>query len=301
MMEMILKCIGYGIGGYIVVTMTLAGVMAVLQERKIWAPKTLPSLNPLGMLKVFGLNIAWFTGCFIGVGLFMIKKILTLGLSDLAKDINVWVEPVVGGAVLKMFVGEVQVLGTENLPPVDLLPSPIYVANHASQIDVAAVYAIQRRFKWIAKQSVIYLPGVGAVMLFGAHVLIQRVGKNKKSVKSLFEKSQEAVESGIPMFFFPQGTRKIAQRLPFKDGAFIVAQNSKAPLVPISIEIPRNAWNSMYPFNILWLSNKRPVVKITIHKMITVTGEENRDTLKQACFDQIYSVLPEVPEDEKSK
>ena len=137
-------------------------------------------------------------------------------------------------------------------------------------------------------------------MLFGDHVLIQRKGKNKKSVQTLFEKSQAAVESGIPMFFFPQGTRKIAQRIPFKDGAFIVAQTSKSPVVPISLEIPRDAWNSLYPINLLW-SSYRPVVKITIHPTVAVTGEENRETLKQSCFDQIYSVLPEVAEDEKSK
>jgi len=301
MIEIVVKYIGYGIGVYVVVAMTLAGVMAVFQEAKIWAPRPLPSLSPLGMLKVFGLNISWFTGCFIGVGLVILKKVLTLGSSDLAKDINTMVEPIVGGAVLRMFVGRVQVVGSENLPPVDLIPSPIYVANHASQIDVAAVYEIHRRFKWIAKQSVVYLPGVGAVMLLGGHVLIQRSGKNKKSVKGLFEKSQDAVESGIPMFFFPQGTRRIDQRLPLKDGAFIVAQNTKAPLVPISIEIPHNAWNSTYPFNRLWSSSQAPTVKITIHKMMTVTGEENLETLKQACFDQIYSILPEISEDEKSK
>ena len=300
-MNQVLSIIGYIVVGYVVVLVTVAGFMAVVQETKIWAPKALPSLSPWGMFKVFGLNIVWFTGCFIGVGLAIIKKVLTAGTSDLAKDINTWVEPVVGGAVLKIFVGDVQVVGSENLPSPDIVPSPVYIANHASQIDVAAVYAIQRRFKWIAKQSVVYLPGVGGVMLFGAHVLIQRKGKNKKSVQSLFEKSQAAVESGIPMFFFPQGTRKIAQRLPFKDGAFIVAQTSKAPLVPISIEIPRNAWNSLHPISLLWSSSSRPVVKITIHPVVPVTGEENRETLKQNCFDQIYSVLPKVAEDEKSK
>ena len=299
----VLSIMGYIFGGYVVVLMTLAGVMAVFQEYKIWAPKSLPTLSPWGMCKVFGLNIVWFTGCFIFVALAIVKKIVTLGSSDLAKDINTWVEPVVGGAVLTLFVGHVHVVGKENLPEPNRVPSPVYVANHASQIDVAAVYAIQRRFKWIAKQSVVYLPGVGGVMLFGGHVLIQRSGKNKKSVSSLFERSQAAVQSGIPMFFFPQGTRNIAQRIPFKDGAFIVAQNTKAPLVPISIDIPRNAWNSMYPINLLWSSSQtRPVVTLTIHKPVEVTGHENRETLKQMCFEQIYSVLPEEPqEDEKRK
>ena len=299
----LLKYLGYAILGYTVIFMVLAGAMAVVQEAKIWKPKVLPSLSPLGMIKVFGLNIVWFTGCFIGVTLAIVKKFVTLGYSDLSKDINTMVEPIVGGLVLRIFVGKVQVDGMEHLPPIDAIPAPVYVANHASQIDVAAVYAIGRRFKWISKKSVVYLPGVGGVMLFGDHVLIQRTGKNKKSVQTLFEKSQAAVESGIPMFFFPQGTRKIAQRLPLKDGAFIVAENSKAPLVPISIDIPMNAWNSMYPANLLWASGDSavPVVKITVHKPIPVTGNETREALKKACFDRIYSVLPDIGETEKSK
>jgi 1-acyl-sn-glycerol-3-phosphate acyltransferase len=296
----LLLYIGYGIAIYVFGMMGLAGGMAVIQEAKIWKPNTLPSLSVLGMLKVLGLNLLWFIGCFIGVGLVICKKVFTFGISDLAKDVNTIVEPVVGGAVLQIFVGQVEVTGMENLPPKDTLPAPIYVANHASQIDVAAVYAIQRRFKWIAKKSVVYLPGVGGVMLFGAHVLIQRSGKNKKSVHSLFEKSQASVESGLPMFFFPQGTRQLAQRLPFKDGAFIVALNSKAPLVPISIDIPKDAWNSMYPLSLLW-SSYAPKVRITVHPPIPVTGKESREQLKQACFDKIYSILPDWTAEEKNK
>lgn len=296
-MANLLLYVGYAVGIYVLGGMGLAGLMAVYQEYKIWAPPSLPTLNILGMAKVFCFNLVWFVGCFLGVALMIMKKILTLGSSDLAKDVNTIVEPLVGGAVLRMFVGKVQVVGEENLPPLGV-PAPVYVANHASQIDVAAVYAIKRRFKWIAKKSVAYLPGVGGVMLFGAHVLIQRRGKNKKSVQTLYEKSQIAVESGIPMFIFPQGTRKIDQRLPFKDGAFIVSLNSKAPLVPISIDIPRDAWNSWYPFSI---SGRCPTIKLTIHPQVTVSGKEDKEELKKICFDKIYSVLPDVPEDEKSK
>ena len=185
-----------------------------------------------------------------------------------------------------------------NLDP--RIGSLLHVANHASQIDVGAIYAIQRRFKWIAKQTVALLPGVGWIMILGQHVMIQRSGKNKQSVRTLFAKSQAAVESGIPMFIFPQGTRKIAQRLPFKDGAFIIAQTSKAPLVPISIDIPRDAWNSLYPLSLIW-TRKRPIVKITVHEPLLVTGEESRESLKKICFDRIYSVLPNVEEDAKTK
>ena len=35
-------------------------------------------------------------------------------------------------------------------------------------------------------------------------------------------------------------------------GAFKIALDNEAPLVPLSIEVPRNVWNSLYPLNLLW-------------------------------------------------
>ena len=51
---------------------------------------------------------------------------------------------------------------------------------------------------------------------------------------------------------FPQGTRRVIENLPFKDGAFKIAIENEAPLIPVSINIPINMWNSMYPLNLLW-------------------------------------------------
>jgi 1-acyl-sn-glycerol-3-phosphate acyltransferase len=138
-------------------------------------------------------------------------------------------------------------------------------------------------------------------MWLGDHVIIQRKGNNKKSVSDLFAKSNRAIKSGIPMFFFPQGTRRIAEKLPFKDGAFIVAQDNKSKIVPISLEIPKNAWNTLYPLSLLW-TKECPVVKMTIHKPIQTTGSEDRQELKERCMKVIYDALPPVPsESEKDK
>jgi 1-acyl-sn-glycerol-3-phosphate acyltransferase len=131
-------------------------------------------------------------------------------------------------------------------------------------------------------------------MFFGQHVLIdRRKGKNEKSVNTLFQKCSASVKSGLPVFFFPQGTRRIAERLPAKDGAFIVAEMAGSTLIPISIEIPMDAWNSLYPFNLLW-GGSQPTIKIFVHKGILVNnGKETREDLKNRCMDQIYSVLPD--------
>ena len=291
----VLYWIGTGLLWYIFVATLAASAVAVWQEHKIWQSKALPSLSLIGQCKVFLFNVFWMIGCLIGSLCIILKWILTFGHSDIALEGNRWVENTVAKVCVRLFVGRVSLKGVEHLPATDLVPAPVYVANHASQIDVGVVYFLNRRFKWISKLSVLYIPGVGLVMWLSQHVFIdRRKGKNNKSVSALFDKSNAAVQSGLPMFFFPQGTRRIAERLPAKDGAFILAQNNHSLLIPVSIEIPLNAWNSFYPLNMLW-GGSAPVVQITVHPSIR-PGENNekegREQLKQQCMDQIYSVLP---------
>ena len=277
---------------YVVVTSLLAAAVAVAQEGKIWRPKVLPSLSPWAKLKIFVFNVVWFLLCLAGSILIVAKWVCMLGTSDIEKEASRLVEDVVARLVYRTFVGGVQVVGLENLPPENMVPAPVYISNHASQLDTALVYFLRRRFKWISKKSVLFLPGVGALMSLGKHVFIdRRKGKNGLSVSNLFEKSNATVQAGVPMFIFPQGTRRIAERLPAKEGAFIIAQTNKSPLVPVSIDIPLSAWNSLYPLNILW-GGEQPVVKITVHPFLEVTGSEDREKLKENCMNQIYSVLP---------
>jgi lysophosphatidate acyltransferase len=298
---------------YIAVSTIGAALVAVHQESKIWKSKGIPSLSFLGQVKVFLFNMSWMIGCLIGALFILIKHIVTLGASDLSKESNRIVEDTVAKLCIKAFVGNVQIIGRDHLPPIDVKPAPVYIANHASQIDLGVVYYLNRRFKWISKLSVLYVPGVGLVMYLSKHVFIDRKkGKNEKSVSNLFEQSRIAIQDGLPMFFFPQGTRRIVERLPAKDGAFIVAQTNQSILVPISIEIPPNAWNSYYPFHLLWGRKGDtaavPIVTITIHPSISsspltssTNEKEDRERLKTQCMEQIYSVLPNYDEVSHSK
>ena len=258
--------------------------------------------------------MCWMIGCLIGALLVIIKHVLTLGTSDLSKESNRIVEDTVAKLCIKMWVGNVRIVGRDHLPPVDVTPAPVYIANHASQIDLGVVYYLNRRFKWISKSSVLYVPGVGLVMYLSKHVFINRTkGRNEKSVSNLFEQSRIAIQDGLPMFFFPQGTRRIVERLPAKDGAFIVAQTNHSILIPISIEIPAPAWNSYYPFDRVVLGRKGnvPTVTITIHPAIpsspsvstngtAISEKEDRERLKNRCMEQIYSVLPNYDNDDSN-
>ena len=279
----------------------VASLAAVYQERKIWLDRRVPSLTMIGMIKVFCLNVIWMTFCFVGAVLTAMEAAATqnwLNLKHTRKLAHMLVERKCAMLVATLFVGPVVVKGAENLPPDNPgSPAPVYIANHASQIDTAVVYYIERQWRWIMKSSIMFLPGVGQVTYLGDHIWIDRVKRKNKSkdsitgARNLYVKSDASIQEGVPMFFFPQGTRRMAERLPFKDGAFKVAVNNDSVLVPISIEVPLTAWNSFYPFV------KADPVVLTVHKPVVSKGKDI-ETLKKETSEIIYSVLPDYSKQE---
>jgi len=275
----------------------------VYQEYKIWRSDLLPSLPLYGMLKVYFMNVVWTSGSLLGALALLPKHLLTGNVEREAHEI---VERGVAKICAAWFCGPVVVKNAEKLPAYDPgSPAPIYICNHASQLDIAAVYSIDRRFKWIAKSSVRFLPGVGQIMTLSRHVWVDRKRKKNKnggsgSVSNLYEKSNEAVQAGCPMFFFPQGTRCMSEQLKFKDGALNIAMQNKSSLIPLSLDIPLDAWTRSYPFTTQKFDSFAPIV-ITVHDAIQVKGDENKDELRKQCFDTIYSVLPDFQKNEKKK
>ncbi|KAL7535124.1 hypothetical protein ACHAWF_005066 [Thalassiosira exigua] len=277
-------------------------LVSVFQERRIWKSPLLPSLSPFGILKVFLFNVVWMGATLVGGFLLLPKFVLGKFLGfDCQYEAHL-VEKMTSKLCCLMFIcPKVEVRGAENLPPLDgSSPAPVYVANHASQVDLGVVYFLGRRFKWISKDSVRYLPGVGLIMTMGQHVFIVRKGKNKKSVTNLYEQSNNAIQSGIPMFFFPQGTRRMAVRLPFKDGAYRVALDNESQMIPVSIDIPLSCWNSWYPFCLLWGGSVDNVV-LTVHKPIQAKKGMDKEELKKKTYDEIFSALPLIGEEVKQK
>lgn len=277
-------------------------ILSVFQERRIWKSNFLPSISPFGLLKVFLFNVLWMGITLVG-GLLLLPKFILgklLGF-DCQYEAHV-VERVTAKLCCLCFIcPKIEIRGAKNLPPDDgSSPAPVYVANHASQIDLGVVYFLGRRFKWISKDSVRYLPGVGLIMTLSQHVFIVRTGKNKQSVSNLYQQSNNAIQSGLPMFFFPQGTRRMAVRLPFKDGAYRVALENESLLVPVSISVPLTAWNSWYPLCLLWGGSVENVV-LTVHKPIQAKEGMDKEELKKKTYDTIFSVIPLIGEEVKEQ
>jgi len=157
-------------------------------------------------------------------------------------------------------------------------------------LDIIILYFLKRRAVWISKKSVSYLPGVGGIMVMGKHILLDRKGRD--SIKQMYAKAKDKINSKTSIYIFPQGTRSRVKTLPFKHGGFSIALETGADIIPVSIFIEKFAWTQLFP-----IFTTKPIARLTVHKRIENSKYENTDEGKKKmateCFDRIYSVRSE--------
>jgi len=124
------------------------------------------------------------------------------------------------------------VLGKENLPKNGR--AVVFVANHKNDLDILAIYMLGMRFRWLLKRELLRIPILGWGMALIGYVPVKR--DSARSRKQCMEDAKVFIDKGIPMLFFPEGTRvKDPDMKPFKLGAFRLAHDAKVPVIPISI------------------------------------------------------------------
>jgi len=123
----------------------------------------------------------------------------------------------------------------------------ILVSNHASILDIPAlISAAPFPVRFLAKKSLLWFPIFGWVLYFSGHILIHR--QSAQSALRSLKKAPSLLKKGISIIVFPEGTRSPDGEVKeFKLGAFLLAQYSKFPVVPISISgtydmLPRHGW-----------------------------------------------------------
>ena len=126
----------------------------------------------------------------------------------------------------------VEVTGLDHVR--DLGPA-IFVANHASYLDVVVVLAtLPANLRLAAKGRLATYPVLGTVIPKANYIAIEKT-KLSQQMEGADEVSA-ALGSGESMFVFPEGTFVRAPGLlPFRLGAFRAAAESGRPLVPIAI------------------------------------------------------------------
>jgi 1-acyl-sn-glycerol-3-phosphate acyltransferase len=111
----------------------------------------------------------------------------------------------------------------------------IIVCNHNSFVDIpTTTYAIPGASKSLAKQELARIPVWGIMYKVGS-VLVNR--DDPDSRKRSFTEMKEVLNMGVHMLLYPEGTRnKTDDPLKsFYDGAFILAIETKRPIMPTVI------------------------------------------------------------------
>jgi 1-acyl-sn-glycerol-3-phosphate acyltransferase len=126
----------------------------------------------------------------------------------------------------------VRVMGLENLPPEPC----IIMSNHVSNLDPTVLLpAVPRMTSVMLKKELMKIPLLGTAMRMGKFVPVSRERSREEAMKSVAA-AADALRSDMNVLIFPEGTRSSdGHLLPFRKGAFFLAAETGAPIVPVVI------------------------------------------------------------------
>ena len=122
----------------------------------------------------------------------------------------------------------------------------VLVCNHQSSGDILAMFSLRKQFRWVAKRVLFAVPFLGWMMAMAGYVGIKRGSKSSR--ERMMAKCREQLAMGNTIAMFPEGTRSTTKQMrPFKPGAFVLACETKKPVLPVIMEgtletLPRESW-----------------------------------------------------------
>lgn len=126
----------------------------------------------------------------------------------------------------------VQVIGLENVPKNQ---AAVFVANHASYLDIPAIWGyVPVQFRIMAKRSLFYVPFMGWFLSRAGHIPVDR--ENSRAALANINRAVDKLRAGCSLVVFPEGHRSVDGMLQeFKNGGFKLAQKAGVPIVPVTI------------------------------------------------------------------
>jgi 1-acyl-sn-glycerol-3-phosphate acyltransferase len=127
----------------------------------------------------------------------------------------------------------VRVEGLENVQPG---VHYIFLSNHVSNLDPPVLLpSIPGMTSVFLKKELMKIPLLGTAMRMGKYIPVSR-GNSREDAQRSVEAATDALNSGLHITVFPEGTRSTDGRLlPFKKGAFFLAEATGAPIIPVVI------------------------------------------------------------------
>ncbi len=113
--------------------------------------------------------------------------------------------------------------------------SLVYMANHRSLYDIAALLAVlDTPVRFLAKRSLFRLPGFGWGLRAAGFVPVDREDRSRAA--ETFAAACGLLSSGVSVVVFPEETRSSGPRMrPFQRGGFLIALKGRALVAPVGI------------------------------------------------------------------
>jgi 1-acyl-sn-glycerol-3-phosphate acyltransferase len=133
--------------------------------------------------------------------------------------------------ILAISMVRVKAKGLDNV----LNEPAIYVANHASQLDIPIICTrVNRPMFFIGKIELKKIPILSQYMKIVGMIFVDR--KNRERAMASMRTAIQDIQGGKSIAAFPEGTRtKTGELLPFKKGVFTIAKEGRIPIVPIAV------------------------------------------------------------------
>ncbi|AAM73253.1 MAG TPA: 1-acyl-sn-glycerol-3-phosphate acyltransferase [Chlorobaculum sp.] len=172
---------------------------------------------------------------------------------------------------------EVKVEGEENYNP---NKNYLVVSNHAGMADIPLILgSMKLNLRFVAKEELGKIPVFGPALKSAGYVFIKR-GQNREALQSML-KAADTLKAGRSIHIFPEGTRsKTGKILPFKRGAFIIAEKAKVPVLPVTI-VGSN------------LITPKKSLKINHGTVRLIIGKPIEPAKAEALMKESYSVISE--------
>lgn len=162
----------------------------------------------------------------------------------------------------------------------------VVVSNHASQADPFLISFLPWEMKWLSKEVLFRIPVVGWMMWLAGDIPVKR--GSTSSAGDAMRRCKDWLDRGVPVMIFPEGTRSLdGNLLPFKDGAFRLAADTGAQLLPIAVDgthdaLPKHSWHF-----------GKAHARVAVGQPIEVRGR-SVDELKSLARGQIEGLLRDL-------